>query len=460
MADPGVSSPRRTRGAGADARTIRRAAGTGRHDRVGDPGADQIRLADDVRCCRRGRPRRSAGRRAPARRTGSRRDRAACAGFVAPVCVLFAIEWLTAFPRQRDEARDEVRRLTRPTDVAELSRHFSDWVAAKRAALPQHGLRIIPEIHDLGSEVWLNHEKRQDEIDRIHAKARSEYHERFRAAVVAVLGTAAEEPKDIAALEELAEKLRAVAAGEERATRVTEANGQPVGPNQRALLDHLSTAVQLAVANHRAVDYGDAADGEPQNRDLFAAHFPSLMPALDTWHTAVERVETAVQRLRDWIQQEVQRRGFIEPDYFEGTVAECFSEVTVGRARRHELDDPLKINLRCVQDVTTEDGEKRWSAYLHSGRAEVKVAELSHEVKEFSEEGMADFNRVIAGLDDDLQACFDAIQSSDAARRVADEQRALSALRQPLIDQLKLTKFTANPVFSETCQYCLAEIGL
>jgi hypothetical protein len=385
---------------------------------------------------------------------------AACAGFVTPVCVLFAIEWLTAFRRQRNEARDEVRRLTRPTDVAELSRQFSDWVAAKRAALPQHGLRIIPEIHDLGSEMWLNHEKRQDEIDRIHAKARAEYHERFRAAVVAVLGTAAEDPKDIAALEELAERLRAVATGEERATRVAQANGQPIGSNQRALLDHLLTAVQLAVVNHRAVDYGDAADGEQQNRDLFAAHFPSLIPGLDTWHAAVKRVETAVQRLRDWIPQEVQRRGFVEPDYFDGTVAECFSEVTVGRARRHELDDPLRINLRCVQDVTTADGEKRWSAYLHSGRAEVKVAELNHEVKEFSEEGMADFNRVIAGLDDDLQTCFDAIQSSDAAGRVADEQSALSALRQPLIDQLKPTKFTANPVFSDTCQYCLAEIGL
>lgn len=33
---------------------------------------------------------------------------AACTGFVAPVGVLFAIEWLTAFPRQRNEARNEL----------------------------------------------------------------------------------------------------------------------------------------------------------------------------------------------------------------------------------------------------------------------------------------------------------------------------------------------------------------
>ena len=120
------------------------------------------------------------------------------------VGALFAIEWLAAFPRQRNEARDELRRLTQPTDIAQLSEKFSDWVAAKRAGLPQHGLRVVPGIHDVDSEVWLNYEKRQDEIDRLHAKARAEYHERFRAAVVAVLGTVAEEPKDIAALEELA----------------------------------------------------------------------------------------------------------------------------------------------------------------------------------------------------------------------------------------------------------------
>ncbi len=387
---------------------------------------------------------------------------AACVGFVAPVCVVFAIDWLAAFPRQRNEARDEAKRLTQTADVAELSREFSDWVAAKRAGLPQRGLRMIPEFHDIGSEVWLNHERRQDEIASLNAKARADYHERFRVAVIGVLGADTADPEDVAGLEELAEKLRALAAGEERATRVAAAHGRPVGANHRALLDGLLTGVQLAAANQRAVDYGDAPDGEQHNRESFAAHAPaSLMRALDTWHAAVERLERAVQTLRDWIPQEVQRRGFIDPEYVEGTVAECFSEVTVGRARRHELGEPLSIHLRCVQDVmTTEDGEKRWSAYLHSGRAEVKVAELSHEIKEFSDEGMADLNKVIAAMDHDLQACFDALQRSDSARQVADEQSALGTLQQPLVDQLKLNKITANPVFSESCPYCLSEIGL
>jgi hypothetical protein len=385
---------------------------------------------------------------------------AACFGFVVTVSVLFAIEWVMALRRQRDEARDELKRLTQPVDLAGLSRNFSNWVAAKRAALPQHGLRIMPQIPDIGSEVWLNHEKRQDEIDRIQARARSEYHERFRASVAGALGEDAEEPTDIAALEELAEKLRAAVAEDERAKRIADAVGQPVGPNQRALLDGLLTRVHLAVANHNAVDYDDAPDGEPHNRDLFAAHFPALIPQLDTWHAAVEGRETAVRSLRDWIPQEVQRRGFIEPHYFNGTMAACFSEVTVGRARRQELDDPFTVRIRCVQDVAADDGEKGWSAYVHSGREEVKVAELSHELKEFTEEGTAELNKIIAAMEQDLQACFDALQRSDAAPQVADAQSALNDLRQPLLDRLKLIRNTANPVFSDTCRYCLAEIGL
>ena len=41
----------------------------------------------------------------------------ACVGFLLPVAGLFAFARLTAARRQRDEARAEVRRLTRPTDV-------------------------------------------------------------------------------------------------------------------------------------------------------------------------------------------------------------------------------------------------------------------------------------------------------------------------------------------------------
>jgi hypothetical protein len=214
------------------------------------------------------------------------------------------------------------------------------------------------------------------------------------------------------------------------------------------------------VANERAVDYGDAPDGEPQSRASFAAHFTSLMPALDDWHAALEELETASQKLRDWIPQDVRRRGFTRPDYFDGTVANCFSEITVGRARRHELDMPVAIKLRCVEDVTTQEGEKHWSAHLHSGREEIKVAELAPTVDEFSEQGMTDLNRVVAGMNDDLQTCFEAIQSSQVATQLTAAQQALRTLRQPLLDQIRPQKVAAAWRFSDACPYCLVEISL
>ena len=385
---------------------------------------------------------------------------AACVGFVVPVAVLFAIEWVCAFPRQREEARDEVKRLTQSADIAQLAREFSDWVLAKRASLPRHGVRMFPILPDPESEAWLNHEKRADEIARLEARARAEDHERFRAAVVGVLGAEAGDPQHSEDLEELAEKLCAIADRQERAKLIAEAQGTQVGERHYHLLDSLLEAVQLGIANDRPVNYGDAHGGEQQNRDSFAAHFKSIMPALDSWHVAVESVEADAQGLRDWISTEVRRRGFAEPDYFDGTVAECLSEITLGRARRHELDEPLRIQLRCVEDVTTEDGQKHWSAYLHSGRAEIRVAELSNKVEEPSEKGMVDLNRVIAGMEKDLQTCFDAIQRSDAAAQVTAAQDALEALRQSLQDQLRRQRIVFNPVFSEGCSFCLAEIGL
>lgn len=77
---------------------------------------------------------------------------AACVGFITPVAVLFAIEWVSAFPRQREEARDEVKRFTQPADIAQLAREFSDWVLAKRASLPKRGVRMISMLPDPDSE--------------------------------------------------------------------------------------------------------------------------------------------------------------------------------------------------------------------------------------------------------------------------------------------------------------------
>lgn len=61
------------------------------------------------------------------------------------------------------------------------------------------------ESQDTHAQRRLESERRQDQIERIHAQARTEYHEQFRARVAAVLGETKEvqEPQTIADLEKL-----------------------------------------------------------------------------------------------------------------------------------------------------------------------------------------------------------------------------------------------------------------
>lgn len=384
----------------------------------------------------------------------------AAVGFLLPVAGLFVFARLTAARRQRDEARAEIRRLTQPTDVVELARRFSEWAEAKSASLPRHGLRKIPSIFETDSEAWTAYEKREDEIDRIHAQARAEYHERFRAQIVDVLGDEARNPDSINDLERLAERLSEAAERKRRDDMVAGARGRPVGARHRSLLEATLDRFQLAVLNEQAMDYGDAPGGEPQNRSSFEAHFKALRADVSAWHGAVQRIADASQELREFIAQEVRGRGFTEPDYIDGTVEECFSEVSVRRALGREGNEPKEIHLRCVGATTTPEGGQRWSAYLHSGTHELKAAELDHDVTEFSEDAMAELNEIIAGMDQNLQACFDAIQRSDAAARVTEAHDALLALKQPLLDRLRPLKIAFGPVFSEDCAFCLAEFDL
>jgi hypothetical protein len=88
------------------------------------------------------------------------------------------------------------------------------------------------------------------------------------------------------------------------------------------------------------------------------------------------------------------------------------------------------------------------------GPREVQIAELHYVARELSEEGMADLHEVIAGIDEKLQACFDAVQRSEAAAQVTEAQRALRALRQPLLDHLARHRMVADILFSDSFPYC------
>lgn len=139
---------------------------------------------------------------------------AAAVGYLLVPTAWAVCNTLLAPYRQRDEARAQLRELR--SDSPTLAKEFSDWVTAKRAALPQFGMRQQAGLFawggmsdDTNAQIRRDNEQRRDEIARVQAKARGEYHERFRARLVGVLGDTpqAQEPQTIADLEKLSVQL-------------------------------------------------------------------------------------------------------------------------------------------------------------------------------------------------------------------------------------------------------------
>ncbi|HXD55550.1 MAG TPA: hypothetical protein VN618_12395 [Solirubrobacteraceae bacterium] len=152
-------------------------------------------------------------------------------GYLA-VPVMWAITCTLRAPtRQRDEVRARLLELRTEAPASD----FSDWVAAKRAALPtprgfgdafahmSSTIRMRPE--DRAKADWEFQKQQSDEgraIEAIHAQTRTEYHERFRSAVVAVLGDTPQTraPQTIADMEALCAQF----------TQVVEAPASPTAP--------------------------------------------------------------------------------------------------------------------------------------------------------------------------------------------------------------------------------------
>jgi len=138
-------------------------------------------------------------------------------GWPAAFClVVLVLLWPRTLKAQRDEARRELVRRTPAT----LAVEFSEWVRAKRGELPVSpwrrrllGLfRRRPEERARArAERQMDPEARRREIENVEAQARTEYNERFRDSVLALLegSDEANAPGTIRDFEALAEFVQA-----------------------------------------------------------------------------------------------------------------------------------------------------------------------------------------------------------------------------------------------------------
>ena len=380
-----------------------------------------------------------------------------CFGFLSPVVVIFTGARVTAPRRQRDEARDQLRRLTAPIDVPALAQEFSDWIKAKRAAIPDYGLRIIPSVWD-SAEVQSSYEKRSDQLAQLQAQALAEYHQQFRRRVMEATGAPdADAPKSISDLEALAERLKGIVEQRTREERLAVARDTFVGQTHRDILDGLITSMQLVVPNGLPIDYGDKPGGEQQWERSFRAHFNALATSLDAYHAVIADRSAAEQALAESLQPLVTKWGFEDSAVDGNGAGNVFIAVTRLRALRQQLDEDHTVRMRCVEDVVSPEGEKRWSGYLQSDQGETKAAEFDEDVSEFSESGTANLQARVASVEANLQALFDEMQRSETARAISAAQDAASDLRQPIIDRLARQRVLTGIRFAEDCPFCLDE---
>lgn len=384
---------------------------------------------------------------------------AAIVGVFVPVVAILGWSWLRAFPRQRNEARAELDLLMRSSDLAGLSQEFSTWVAAKRAAEPQFGPRLMSAMFHHEHPLAAVYQERDDDLAKFRAHVRAEYHERFRARVIRIVGSDTSDPQTTTDFERLAERLQTLAGDARTAEAVAEAQGTPVTGQHLTNLAVLRDRLHLDVLNENPLEFGDDVGGEPQNRNAFFAHYRTLRPLLETWESAIAGRDASLADVATLIPQEVAKAGLGPPNYVDATIAACFAEDVLPSLRRREYG-VRKLQLRCVGDIPGENAENLWSAYLHSGRSEYKIAEVQGPL-ELSPEGIAEHHTMVVGPDEsELQACYEAIHSSAAVVAMKAAQERLDELRQPLIDELRRQKTGASPVFSASCPYCLAGVGI
>jgi hypothetical protein len=143
--------------------------------------------------------------------------------------VVLLVQIATAPIRQRNESRIELKRLTAPLDPAGLAHEFSEWVLAKRAALPQGQMWILPGLfpqpgmsRETHYKLQLDEQKRRGEIEALQAQARVEYHDRFRERIMRLLGEAdaelASDPASVGDLVKLAAQVQSATSPTPHAT--------------------------------------------------------------------------------------------------------------------------------------------------------------------------------------------------------------------------------------------------
>jgi hypothetical protein len=290
--------------------------------------------------------------------------------------IVYAGSLVAAPHRQRKQARAELAKLTGA--AASLAVEYSDWIAAKKAALPQQNFhrRVMRHLQatvrmSREDRARADYEQHRDdeqvarEIESVHAAARAEYHEKFRQRVLAALDGVelADSPKTIADLEAIGVALT------QQAATPDEEPGEPVPPEHRDLLRELLGLAIPAVQNDVQVRYKEENPTADTHRQAFHAHFPKLARRLDAWDRSLFAVSQVEGELGHRILHEADRRKLLDKPFLGQNVVWFLRQKTLTsvydrnevsfQLREESWDGTIKVDGTSIAEMPKGEEEDR-----------------------------------------------------------------------------------------------------
>lgn len=285
-----------------------------------------------------------------------------------------------------------------------LAVEYADWIAAKKAALPQQNFHRSVMGH-LSATVRMSREDRARadyerhrddeqvtrEIEAVHAAARTEYHERFRPRIQAALDGVelADSPMTVADLEAIGAALAQQAAVED------EPPGEPVPPEHRDLLRDLLALTIPAVRNDVQVSYKEENPTADTHRQAFHAHFPKLAMRLDAWDRSLFAVSQVEGEPGHRILQEADQRGLLDKPYLgqnvvwflrQKTLASVYDRSDVSPQLREEAwGETIEVDGASVAEMPKGEQEDRDEYHERVEAAVGQVREFLMAVQSWAE---------------------------------------------------------------------------
>jgi hypothetical protein len=239
-----------------------------------------------------------------------------------------------------------------------------------------------------------------------------------------------------------------------REQRLMETNPPPpqdFPPAARSNVGHLHeqhlhrwlTGIAQSISQGKTTGYAGFPEGADQDRKAIAAHFPDLIPRLAEWEKAVARAEAAPIAARKQVEQGVLAAN-IPPEYNRRAIAEII-------ARFITVSPDYRIVLRAVRDDFRKDGVY-WSVFTASGRnTETKIAVWDDAPIESILQRSGEHEA-------ELQLVVDSVRDSGLIPEISASQDALEALKQPLLNLLRLKQAVSPILAAADCSYCEAQL--